>query len=242
MDLRPRHPAVPHGHPSRHPPSRCWLERDLATDTEGPEWHPSAPIDYADWFLGVLEDEWKAGVAKIAELRQMEIEHLPSNAFKTTLQRTVQALKRHRDIYFTGDLGNRPSSIIITTLAAQSYEPVGDLFSVLCNIVDQMPDHVESRFGRYVISNPVEPGENFADRWIGHPIRARRFFEWIEAAQRDFTAIGDAQEIDEILRRTGLALGNRTADAAEHALATGMSNTRTMTVTTRVPAGDDRFA
>lgn len=213
-----------------------------ATDTEGPEWHPSAPLDYANWFFGVLDDEWRAGAARTAEHRQIAIDHLPRNAFKTTLQRTVQALKRHRDFYFIGDPGNRPSSIIITTLAALSYEPAGDLFTVLCHIVGQMPDHVESRFGRHVIANPVAPAENFADRWIGHPIRAERFFQWIEAAQRDFTAIGDAQNTDEVLERTEFALGARAANAAGHALATGTSSTRTTTVTTRVPAGNDRFA
>lgn len=227
-------PAIPN---SKAEPNGIW-----ATDTEASKWHPSAPTDYADWFLGVQHDEWNAGAIEIAERRQMDVECLPRRAFKTTLQRTVQALKRHRDIYFTDDLGNRPSSIIITTLAAQSYEPGGDLFSVLHHVVEQMPTHVDCKFGRHVIANPVEPGENFADRWIGHPTRARRFFEWLEAALRDFTAIGDAQHADDMLVRTALALGTRAADAAEHSLGGSTQAARPIVVATRVPAGSDRFA
>ncbi len=237
-DLFPFHmdilPAIPNADAK---PNGIW-----ATDTEGARWHPSAPTDYADWFLDVIHDEWLKGALSIAESRQMNVEQLPRNAFKTTLQRTVQALKRHRDIYFRNDLGNRPSSIIITTLAAQSYEAGGDLFNVLHHVVHEMPEHVESRFGRHVIANPVEPGENFADRWIGHPVRARRFFEWLEAAQRDFTAIGDAQDPDGMVDRTALALGIQAARAAAQAVATGAITRQSTVTATRIPAGSDRFA
>lgn len=183
-----------------------------------------------------------AGALRIAESRQMDVEHLPQRVFKTTLQRTVQALKRHRDIYFTGDLGNRPASIIITTLAALSYEPGGDLFGVLRHVVGHMADHIEISFGRYVIANPVEEKENFADRWAWHPIRARRFFQWLEAAQHDFAEIGNARHSDDLLGRTALALGKKAADAAQHAIDSVTRPARTATVTTRVPAGRDRFA
>ncbi|NJC13054.1 hypothetical protein F4558_002880 [Micromonospora profundi] len=227
-------PAIPN---PKVEPNGIWV-----TDTEAAKWHPSAPIEYADWFLDIQYDEWKAGAFKIAEKRQMDIEALPRRFFKTTLQRTVQALKRHRDIFFTDDLGNRPSSIIITTLAAQSYEPRGGLFNVLHHVVEQMPTHVDYKFGKHVIANPVEPGENFADRWIGHPARARRFFEWIEAALRDFTAIANAQHTDDVLARTARALGPSPAAAAHHALSASPSLTRQYAVATAVPAGNDRFA
>ncbi|ADL45306.1 nucleotidyltransferase domain-containing protein [Micromonospora aurantiaca (nom. illeg.)] len=214
----------------------------LVTDTQASRWHHSAPIDYADWFLDVQYDEWRAGAVRVAENRQMDVEALPRRFFKTTLQRTVQALKRHRDIFFTDDLGNRPSSIIITTLAAQSYEPRGGLFDVLHHVVEQMPTHVDYKLGRYVIANPVESGENFADRWIGHPARPRRFFEWLEAALRDFTAIAEAHHTDDMLARTAHALGSRPAAAAHDALNADPGVTRRLVVAAPVPAGNERFA
>jgi hypothetical protein len=173
----------------------------------------------------------------------MEVEALPRRAYKTTLQRTVQALKRHRDIFFAQDRDNRPTSIIITTLAAQAYEPAGDLFSVLHHVVEWMPDLVECEFGKYVIANPVESQENFADRWKGHPARPRRFFEWLEAALRDFTAIGDARGTDEIVRKTARALGAGPAEAAQRVdTNTSFAVARPPAAATVVPAGGDRFA
>jgi hypothetical protein len=53
--------------------------------------------------------------------KQMDVEEVPDWYVKTTLQRTVQALKRHRNIYFVDGPENRPASIIITTLAARAY-------------------------------------------------------------------------------------------------------------------------
>jgi hypothetical protein len=212
------------------------------TDKKAHEWLPSAPTDYAKWFLDIQHDEWKAGAIRIAESRQMDVERLPSRAFKTTLQRTVQALKRHRDIYFIDDHDNRPTSIIITTLAALSYETGGDLFGVLRHVVGEMADHIEVNFGKYVIANPVELGENFADRWAWHPIRAQRFFEWLEAAKRDFAAIGNARHTDDVLAHTALALGKGAADAAQYSIGSVTRPVRTTTVATRVPAGRDRFA
>ena len=79
-----------------------------------------------NWFRGVMREEHLALVEK-----RMAINPVPEWSVKTTLQRTVQALKRHRDIYFTGHLDDRPASVIITTLAARAYTGGGSLYEVL---------------------------------------------------------------------------------------------------------------
>jgi hypothetical protein len=58
----------------------------------------------------------------LAEALKANIEDVPEWRVKTPLQRAVQLLKRHRDVYFAGDYENRPISIIITTLAAHAYK------------------------------------------------------------------------------------------------------------------------
>ena len=78
--------------------------------------------------------------------KRMDIAQVPDWQVKTTLQQTVQALKRHRDIYFTDALDLRPASIIITTLAAHAYRGSGgDLYEVLDDITDRMPGFVQRR-------------------------------------------------------------------------------------------------
>jgi hypothetical protein len=198
----------------------------LVTDTEAFRWHRSAPIAYADWFLDLQREEWEAGARVLAERKQMDVERLPRHAFKTALQRTVQALKRHRDIYFAKDLKRRPASIIITTLAAQSYEPVGSLFDVLRHVVERMPTLVARTASGHEIPNPVQPRENFADRWKGHPGRSRAFFEWMAQAQRDFGALETIHGIPDLLAKTATILGNGPAAAAQRALGNGLRQAR----------------
>ena len=97
----------------------------IITDTEVLRWQFSNPIAYADWFHGVMAKEMEDKLKVIA--KRMDIAQVPDWQVKTTLQQTVQALKRHRDIYFTDHLDQRPASIIITTLAAHAYRGGGDL-------------------------------------------------------------------------------------------------------------------
>ena len=140
----------------------------IITDTELVRWQFSNPIAYADWFHTVMAKEIEEKRKVVA--KRMDIAQVPDWQVKTTLQQTVQALKRHRDIYFTDALDLRPASIIITTLAAHAYRGTGgDLYEVLDDITDRMPSFVRLDGQRYIVANPVEPEENFADRWHGKP-------------------------------------------------------------------------
>ena len=91
----------------------------IITDTELVRWQFSNPIAYANWFHKVMAEELADKLKVVA--KRMDIAQVPDWQVKTTLQQTVQALKRHRDIYFTNALDLRPASIILTTLAAHAY-------------------------------------------------------------------------------------------------------------------------
>lgn len=236
----------PEGNPSREEGKRCWtllypgfhldvlpalpdLEDGgtgiIITDTEVRNWQFSNPIGYASWFYAVMRTEW---MEKAAALRAaMDVADVPDWRVKTTLQRTVQALKRHRDIHFTDDLENRPASIIITTLAARAYRPGGSLYEMLLDVTERMPTHVERRDGIYVVSNPIQPKENFADRWQAHPRRAERFFEWIHQAHADVAGLGSERGVDTVLEKVAKTFGERAAERAGRAAGSGLFETRT---------------
>jgi hypothetical protein len=236
----------PEGNPSREEGKRCWtllytgfhldvlpalpdIENGgtgiIITDTEVRNWHFSNPIGYASWFHAVMRNEW---MDKAAALRAaMDVADVPDWRVKTTLQRTVQALKRHRDIHFTDDLENRPASIIITTLAARAYRSGGSLYEMLLDVTARMPTLVERRDGIYVVSNPIQPKENFADRWQAHPSRAERFFEWIQQAHADVAGLGSERGVDTVLEKVAKALGERAAEHAGRAAGSGLFETRT---------------
>jgi hypothetical protein len=197
----------------------------IITDKEVLRWLFSNPIAYADWFHNVMAKEIEDRLKVIA--KRMDIAQVPDWQVKTTLQRTVQALKRHRDIYFTDQLDQRPASVIITTLAAHAYRGGGDLYQVLDDITDRMPGFVERDGGRYVVANPVEPGENFADRWNGKPERAAAFFRWIEQAKADFDGLSRlGGGLDTVIRKMADVFGDGPAQDAGRGLSRGVVETR----------------
>lgn len=197
----------------------------IITDKEVLRWQFSNPVAYADWFHGVMAKEIEDKLKVLA--KRMAIEEVPDWQVKTTLQQTVQALKRHRDIYFTDQLDQRPASIIITTLAAHAYRGGGDLYEVLDDITDRMPGFVQHDGRGYVVANPVEPKENFADRWNGKPERAVAFYRWIEQAKADFDGLSRAGGgLDTVIRKMADVLGEGPARNASQGTSRGIVETR----------------
>ena len=200
--------------PSIIPTSSTWtcsprypnLERPptgiLLTDTELRAWQRSNPIRYADWFYDRMKVIFRERRAALAESLRMSIEEIPQWRVKTPLQRVVQLLKRHRDLYFQKDLDDKPVSIIITTLAALAYKNQADLQNALLGVAKSMPKFIEQRNGRWWVPNPVDPDENFADKWNEKPKRREKFFAWIERVYEDFYGILQRGDIREAAERT----------------------------------------
>ena len=66
------------------------------------------------------------------------VDDVPVFAWKTPLQRSIQILKRHRDVMFWNSPNLRPISMIITTLSAHALP--GRRRSVGCAAGDTGPD------------------------------------------------------------------------------------------------------
>ena len=91
--------------------------------------------------------------------------------------------------------------MIVTTLAARSYEQERDLFSALLNTVRRMPTHIENRNGRWWIPNPAHPGENFADKWNQDPRLAVAFYNWHKSALTSIETLLDLEGADRLGRQ-----------------------------------------
>lgn len=189
----------------------------LITDQNLRTWLPSNPSGYAEWFRGRMSEELLAERSVLA--KELQVDDVPHWKVKTTLQQSVQALKRHRDIYFRDNLDQRPSSIIITTLAAHAYPGHGTLYDVLRSITAAMPDHLSWDGSQWSLPNPVQSQENFADYWQNDPSRAARFFEWAEVAERDFNGMALKKGLNNAVARMQEAFGPRVAVAASAAIA-----------------------
>lgn len=196
----------------------------LLTDRELLRWQPSNPVDFADWFYAQMKREFAETRAILA--KQMDVEDVPAWYVKTTLQRSVQALKRHRDIHFADTPDDRPASIIITTLAARAYPGSGSLYEVLLAVTERMPGLVERRDGVWWVENPVQPKENFADRWRAKPGSDERFFSWAAQALADFASIGEERGLNRVLGKVAKSFGDRPAQRAGTRYGVELKNAR----------------
>ena len=172
-------------------------------DRLDPKWPQSNPKGYAEWFRKQMKTQFEVQRKFLAESILANIEDIPEYRVRTPLQRAVQILKRHRDIMFAKDQDHKPISIIITTLAAHAYRNEGDLLEALINIVNGMPLYIQKRGADFWVANPVNPLENFADKWQEYPQRERNFRIWLQQVQNDLNKAlqsEDIQAVSELLK------------------------------------------
>lgn len=181
-------------------------------------WSASNPRGYGNWFdqknaVAFLREslEQKRAIQRRAPNIYASIDDVPNQLVRTPLQRSIQLMKRHRDLRFNhhDHIDYAPISIIPTTLAATLYANEADIYSALFGIVQKLQAHaalVEGKHiersladiglirrlpnGKWYIGNPANPEENFADRWHeNNHARARAFFTWIDILQKDLLDI-----------------------------------------------------
>lgn len=166
-------------------------QNNYYSDTIAENWMKSNPFGYGRWFFNAAD---VFSLRKSIMLSETVSPVPKYSKDKLPLQRVVQILKRHRDMMFNGDK-DKPISIIITTLASRAYNKETSIIDALMNVVSNMRNYIESRYdsstGRIIkwISNPVNPEENFADKWVEHPQREKNFYKWLDQVGQDIQAI-----------------------------------------------------
>ena len=208
-------------------PLSTWVDFAIAiTDNTLPnygyinaDWPRSNPKGYAAWFRSRMEIEFNARREFLAEsMQEARVEDVPEYRVKTPLQQGIQILKRHRDIMFVEDSDDKPISIIITTLAAHAYNNESDLLDALQNLVKGMPRYIRSVNGVPWIPNPVNPLENFADKWQEHPQREQNFYRWLRQVQQDLNKASELADIPGVAESLKPCLGERVVNEALQSL------------------------
>ena len=161
------------------------LLTDRKTWTVDPTWPRSNPKGYVAWFKHQMVVSLQEAKVALASASFAEVEEIEDFRVRTPLQRLVQILKRDRDVRYNGD-DDKPISIIITTLAAQAYNNEPDVLDALLNVIPAMRRGIETRNGTFWVPNPVNPEENFADKWAEEPRKAHLFTEWLNAIEREY--------------------------------------------------------
>lgn len=207
-------------------------------------WLSSNPDGYAEWFSSVNRKAFEilAPVQRKTLLKENNLifnsdSDIPNALIKTPLQRAIQILKRHRDQRFAESEfeSDKPISIIITTLSALSYNGEMDTYSALKSIIDNLrfysglmsrslneEHYLDKKLiqknpnGIWTILNPVNPDENFADRWHENDDRkAKAFFQWITWVAEDLLDIlNQSNNMQRLTESLNASLGKQVVQKA----------------------------
>jgi len=182
----------------------------LIPDKELRSYKDSDPKGYTAWF------RVQCAVTRVmnAANAHSNVEPAPDQQGwreKTPLQVGVQLLKRHRDVHFQ-TREHAPISIILTTLAAKAYGREDSVLIAMRGVMDRMPLGIDRIEGKPYVFNPVNRGENFADKWHREPQREKAFFEWHARAKQDLALLEQATSIPKISEALERFVGKNRAD------------------------------
>jgi len=174
-------------------------------------WKSSNPRGYYQWFKArnsFSESTLQSQRARIFEKNgalYRAASEVPKQLIRTNLQRSIQLMKRHRDVFFDGKKFS-PISIIITTICAHKYVGAG-IYETIVHFCDYVIGRLTTVVlgeqlsydgildysnGGWIILNPADNGENFADRWRKQREREKAFFSWVLALRRSMHAFNSS--------------------------------------------------
>lgn len=154
----------------------------IAEDSRRISWSRTNPKGYAEWFKQISEKE-KAHFLLTERYNLMleakiETEDLPKDVYlKTPLQRTVQIVKRYRDLYYENrDLQKSPavSSIVLTTLLAHNHSgnlSIQESLQSAAQSLGKLAHNYKLNGELFNVYNPIDKyedvskRENFTDSW-----------------------------------------------------------------------------
>lgn len=166
------------------------------------DWLISNPEGYAKWFESRMQPTRSELIFDKAQ-----VDDLPNYyKKKRPLQRVIQLLKRHRDKMFERNSDSKPISVIITTLAGYACTGSESIKQTMTEALHSLNAFANS--GRTELLNPVNPVENFADRWTMPECAELRLKEnfalWVRAATRDFHFLANNTDPDELVEMAKL--------------------------------------
>lgn len=144
----------------------------------------SDPRAYQRWFEERMGESLLRAKREKVGIVYASVDKVPTFSVRTPLQMAVQIRKHHRDVMFEGR-DDAPISMIVTTLAALSYNQIRGVYDTVEDVLGKMASHVKTEDGRYVILSPVDEDENYADKWNESPEKAVAFYDWLKQAKQE---------------------------------------------------------
>lgn len=195
-------------------------------------WITNNPKGFRTWFdsinkvfLAASRANYRSRLFEENRHFYASVEEIPSDLERSALQRVIQILKYHRDVYYAKfDDGDdiKPISAIINTVVARiatQFTPSCSVFELLEYVLGEFDIYAHQQKlttkdfalqygdrsvfsrpnGKWYISNPANPEDNLADKWNTNSKIPPTFFRWVTAAKDDLlTAL--QQEDDQQFR------------------------------------------
>lgn len=201
-------------------------------------WLTNNPKGFRTWFdmkntpfLAVSRASYRERLFKENRALFSSVEEIPHELDRSALQRVIQILKYHRDVYYAkfkdGDELKPISAIInvVTTQIASQHDPNCSVFELLeyvlgeLNIYAQQEKLTFKEFeqiygnrtvfsrsdGKWYIANPANPEDNLSDKWNQDTRIPTYFFRWVNAVKTDL--IESLQQEDEQQFRAAIENG-----------------------------------
>jgi len=165
------------------------------SDRKKIEWLESSPKGYIQWFESnfIKKELVLEKAASIEELPEK-----PSYSIIQPLQRAVQLIKRHRDVYFKDlDDDYATRSIVLTTLSGLYYNGEESENDALLNILTNVFNMIQKTSTPIVIENPANPKEKFSDLWIEKPYLYKHFKSFIKSFHSNWVKLNLVVDINE---------------------------------------------
>lgn len=194
-------------------------------------WITNNPKGYRVWFEDINAPFQAASRMQYRQMLFEEnrsvyasVEEIPEDLDRSAMQRIIQILKYHRDMYYSkiknGD-DIKPISAIINTIVARislSVLASISVFDLLYYVLSEFATYAEhqtlteERFaerylgknvigrigGMWIIENPANPEDNLADQWNQDASIPMHFFVWAKVVREDL--IDSLQMSDEDFR------------------------------------------
>lgn len=188
-------------------------------------WKTANPEGFKDWFeKRKVLTEIKHARAHIAPLG----EPLPAEQ-KAVLTKSVQLVKRWRDVRWADDPENGTPSIVLTCLAASIYSGQTSLAHALDDILDGLV--LFAGGGETEIFNPVNAEEVISEKWIRVPDSHEAFVEGVRAFRSDWNEVLEIAEdarqgIPALTKKLEALFGEPVAEAVKRSVYTPIEDAR----------------
>ncbi len=172
-------------------------------------WKPSNPRGFRAWFEACSE---------LRVHMRADQEPVPGNGnarSKTPLQRSVQLLKRRRDVLFEPDAEVAPRSVMLTTLAGEAFNGSDSTALGLLEILEKLEDRIEAAWpGHIRVLNPTNPDECFSEIWDREPGGYRAFVHYVRDFRSRFVELLSRSGLEGVTTLAGELFGEELAQAA----------------------------